>query len=214
MILLNSGVFSELEISDTATAFGVGFSFRWSKFEKGHNLSQFWISDSSDRTISAQVYPPSKVFARRIADRLPKGILFKWLATALSHFVHPVIFYNSSGESAKLKLSLLGQQIHISGQTDEKCNKIFMSRIARLSRFLWKAGLLVPLPLIQLTPPGTGYHSGSSIPMGGNTDTLGRLSNFENIHFVDSSVLPEIQVGSLTPTVMANAARIIRLIYS
>lgn len=214
IILMNSGVISELELSDTATAFGVGFSLRWSKFEKGHNLSQFWITDILDKNISAQVYPPSRVFAGRIADRLPRGFLFKWLALTLSHFVHPVIFYNKSGDSAKLKLSKTDDQIQISGQANEKYNKIFMKRIAGLGRFLWKAGLIVPLPLVQLTPPGTGYHSGSSIPMGEKTDALGRVLNFESVHFVDSSVLPEIQVGSLTPTVMANAARIVRLIYS
>lgn len=214
MILLNSGIRNEIEIADTATAFGVAFSPKWSKHGSGHNLSQFWVTDSLKQNISVQVYPPSRVFAEKIAERLPSLGVFRLLALFASHFVHPVIFYSKSSDSDKLTIRNEGGTPRISGRISKSNKKSFLKEISNLSNFLARGRLFVPRALIEITPPGTGYHSGASIPQGTITDHLGRLQNFTNIHFLDSSVLPRIELGSITPTVMANSARIIRLIYS
>jgi hypothetical protein len=62
--------------------------------------------------------------------------------------------------------------------------------------------------------PGAGVHSGSLI----NPDSSsfinhinGRLEGHSNIIIVDSSSLPEIPVGSISLTSMANAMRIVEL---
>ena len=44
--------------------------------------------------------------------------------------------------------------------------------------------------------------------MGDKSDLLGRPTGSQNIHVVDSSVLPTIAPGPITFTVMANAMRI------
>ena len=41
-----------------------------------------------------------------------------------------------------------------------------------------------------------------------NTDRVGRLKNLDNVHILDSSVLPIINTGPLTATMMANSYRI------
>ena len=65
--------------------------------------------------------------------------------------------------------------------------------------------------LVLIPPPGSGYHCGGSMPMGGTcVDMNGQLKNLENVYVVDSSVLPEIWAGSHTFTAMANAYRIVQ----
>ena len=57
--------------------------------------------------------------------------------------------------------------------------------------------------------PGSGYHSGAAMPMGGNyVDYSGRLIQAGSIQIVDATSLPKIPAGSHTFTAMANAYRI------
>ena len=75
---------------------------------------------------------------------------------------------------------------------------------------------LFPLSfLADVTPPGTGFHIGASMPMTQTfsgrrieTDLLGRPPGISRTHIVDSSVLPSLPAGPLTYTSMANAWRI------
>ena len=84
--------------------------------------------------------------------------------------------------------------------------------VRRVVRALKGTGVL-PVPgLVLIPPPGCGYHSGSSLPMGSDIlDFEGRLRAVRRIHVVDASALPKIWAGSHTFTAMANAYRIGRL---
>jgi choline dehydrogenase-like flavoprotein len=66
------------------------------------------------------------------------------------------------------------------------------------------------IPKFVLVPPaGNGYHSGSSMPIGGDyVKHSGELRQNHNIFIVDATSLPEINAGSHTFTAMANAFRI------
>ena len=60
---------------------------------------------------------------------------------------------------------------------------------------------------------GYGYHFGSSLPMSNKiknnkSDKLGRPFAKKRVHIIDSSILPEIPVNTISYTVMANAYRI------
>jgi choline dehydrogenase-like flavoprotein len=83
--------------------------------------------------------------------------------------------------------------------------------LALLRRRLLFGGVFIPPIGSDFSAPGTGYHFGATLPMGTASDYLGRIQDWKNIHIVDSSVLPFLEVGSITPTVMANAHRIARL---
>jgi choline dehydrogenase-like flavoprotein len=72
----------------------------------------------------------------------------------------------------------------------------------------------VPLPpLIQITSPGRGFHSGGSFPMRSTpvrfqSDVWGRPHGLQRIHAVDATVLPTVPATTITLPVMANAHRI------
>jgi choline dehydrogenase-like flavoprotein len=72
----------------------------------------------------------------------------------------------------------------------------------------------VPLSLMmKIGMPGEGSHIGGSLPMrkyprAFETDNLGRLAAWPNVHIVDASVLPRLPAASYTYTIMVNAHRI------
>ena len=93
------------------------------------------------------------------------------------------------------------------------------SIIRKILRKLWdqrKYLEAIPLgPLLQITEPGRGFHSGASFPMSktptdGETDLLGRPSGFTRLHVVDSSVFPTMPATTIILSAMANARRIAR----
>ena len=68
-------------------------------------------------------------------------------------------------------------------------------------------------PMLHITPPGRGFHTGGTFPMRHDpknleSDIWGRPVGFKNLHVVDSSVLPSIPATTITFSVMANAHRI------
>jgi len=79
-----------------------------------------------------------------------------------------------------------------------------------------KRKLLGGIPLTSFArhyPPGASFHVGSSFPMskhprGLESTILGQLQGLENLHIVDSTILPNLPAPTLTYTVMANSSRI------
>jgi len=60
---------------------------------------------------------------------------------------------------------------------------------------------------------GKSYHYGSQFPHAieatkNTTDTQGRLNNLKNTHIIDASVLPSVNTGPVTKTIIANSYRI------
>lgn len=85
------------------------------------------------------------------------------------------------------------------------------SVVARVGTRL-RANGVRPVPgAVVVPPPGSGYHVGASMPVGGPVvDHQGRLRDAPAIHVVDASSLPQVWAGSHTFTAMANAHRIAR----
>jgi choline dehydrogenase-like flavoprotein len=211
-ILIDSCFFDSLNFRDTATIFTVGLSLKQETKSPHHALSQFWVKPKDEYKcgVSAQIYPPSNV----LKNRLPKGLVrafAKSLVLILENNLYPIIAYSSARDSASFSMWKDAGQIRVSGR-----NSVFgISKIClNLVKLFWnltKGGLFVPW-MVKFTPPGTGFHFGSSLPHGSKSDYLGRIPKLENVSIVDASVLPNIELGSITPTVMANAVRITRTV--
>jgi choline dehydrogenase-like flavoprotein len=68
-------------------------------------------------------------------------------------------------------------------------------------------------PLLEITEPGRGFHSGGAFPMASSpnprqTDRIGRPYGLTRTHVVDSTVFPSIPATTITLTIMANSYRI------
>ena len=83
-----------------------------------------------------------------------------------------------------------------------------------LNRFSRQTGLRCISPLLNIAPVGKSFHLGASFPMQAKpdsvleTNSLGESPALPHVHLIDSSILPDIQSGPITYTMMANAYRI------
>jgi choline dehydrogenase-like flavoprotein len=125
----------------------------------------------------------------------------------------PMICYLGQKSSSSLLVQNTGGKIFVTKGDKAKNLNAFMN-LWLLSTRLLRLGVFFPWFFSEISSSGSGYHMGASFPMGHKSDFLGRLISTESkrVFIVDASVLPEIQVGSITPTAMANAYRIGRLI--
>ncbi len=90
----------------------------------------------------------------------------------------------------------------------------------QVRRRLWRSarhlGMVPVVPLVTLASPTKSYHFGGSYPLssdpqrGLESDTLGRVHPWENIHLIDASVFPTVPATTFTLSIMANAHRIAR----
>jgi len=77
-------------------------------------------------------------------------------------------------------------------------------------------GLFPVVPQISLSAPGKSYHFGGSFPhsrtpkQSEQSDLVGRLHPWRNIHLADASVFPTVPATTFTLSIMANAHRIAR----
>lgn len=213
-ILIQSGAMQAVTIRDTSTAFSaavrIGLPRRALPTTRHHDLSQWWVMPDGDREFAAQVYAPSLEHAGKLMAKLPFGRRFRGSAEFGAQQLHPVISYLDSELSDPLIVRDAGSTVEVIGATSPQTKARFKVHLNRLAKQMRKAGWWMPSLATEFTPPGTGVHLGASLAHGDITDDLGRLPDWNRVHIVDSSVLPRIEVGSITPTIMANAVRIAR----
>jgi choline dehydrogenase-like flavoprotein len=87
---------------------------------------------------------------------------------------------------------------------------------ARLLKVAPYLGIVPVVPMVSMSPPGKSYHFGGSFPHAANpvsgreSDLVGRVDPWNNIHLIDASVFPTVSATTFTLTIMANAHRIAR----
>lgn len=173
-----------------------------------HTLSHVWARTRDDTSFAIQLYPQDPSHGERLRKSFPHAP--QALLTALNRRFYPAIAYLDSDASGTIEVTQHGDEVRVApGLNGDRARMVrhvtaFGLRAARL-------GFALPSLLTQVGAPGGGFHIGSSFAHGDRTDDLGRPRGLERVHIVDSSVLPHLEAGSITPTVMANAGRIGRL---
>jgi hypothetical protein len=168
----------------------------------------------SPRTIHLQLYTYSDIIHQAVRRSLGP------LAALSPMLVERMIIiqgYLHSDESPSIGLTLRrnggGDFMELAArpnaETRPKVRKLLRAMM-RQSRYL--GGMVLP-PMLQLTLPGRGFHSGASLPMRAQpgkfeSDCLGRPQGWTRVHAVDASVLPGVPATTITFSVMANAHRI------
>ena|GEM_PF-1363166 len=145
--------------------------------------------------IASKVIRPPLAVMRPLIKRLVPGI----------GFIAPEV-------SGSFVLCYKNESVQIFTETNDKTESAIKTAQKRIGKLSKKLGLIL-LPNPFPTPPvGSGFHVGSSVPMGYGqthlTDWNGSLKKFPEIKIVDASSLPRIRAGSHTFMAMANAYRI------
>jgi choline dehydrogenase-like flavoprotein len=219
-ILANSRIVSQEGIlKDSATFFLplIALPKLGKLLHNSFGLSQVFIRlNRTDSKVASQfqLYEYSEDLIARAKKALPFGALMpNSIFKVFLKRMMVAIGYLDGADSPGIQMRLVDDgsvlnSLARDGKGLEERNQVIKLSIKRLSKHIMKSGLF-PIPfLTQIALPGEGVHFGSWLPMGEKSDLLGRPIGSQNIHVVDSSVLPTIAPGPITFTVMANAMRI------
>lgn len=188
--------------------------------EAAFTLSQMFL-ELSDPTISPhrvhfQVYSHSAMIGEAVRKSLgPLG--FYWFVRALCERLLIVQGYLHSDQSARLRVRLDRSdpraRIQLSVERNPATARVVKRVLRKLLRLAPSLGAAALRPMLQMTAPGRGFHSGGSWPMRaqpgrGETDTLGRPAGWSRVHAVDATIFPTVPATTITFSAMANAHRI------
>jgi choline dehydrogenase-like flavoprotein len=186
--------------------------------ESLYTLSQLFLELNdpavSRHTVHLQLYTYSDLISQAVRQTLgPLGALTGLLMERMI----VVQGYLHSDESSCMEMTLKrdGEKdwLQLDARTNPETRRKVKAVLRALLRQSHRLGALALPPMLQLTQPGRGFHSGASFPMRRQpgrfeSDCLGRPQGWTRVHAVDASVLPAIPATTITFSVMANAHRI------
>ena len=186
-----------------------------------HTLSQMFIeifdNAITPRSVHLQVYSYNDLVGQAVRGAFgPLAPVLECLARALENRMLIVQGYLHSDHSSKIGVTLTKAEpgrLRLQASLNPEVRPMIRRILAKLRRHGFQFGAWPLGPMLQVSEPGRGFHSGGSFPMRESpgdleTDTLGRLSGWQRTHIVDASVLPDIPATQITFSVMANAHRI------
>ena len=212
-VLIRSGFRENFSLNDTHTVQSALLSFRRIKENKQQNaLSKIWIKGSnSEGKFYIQMHQRSELHLGRLLDNLPKILKFMWIAKILSRFVYPILIYFNQGISGQIIVKNTTSGISVVPVLNEANKKSINVCLREIKKSFFSLGLYLPISQTKLGQPGDGYHCGGSLEIDEHINRNGELIGLPNIFVVDSSVLQDLPLGSITPTIMANSITITKL---
>ena len=190
-----------------------------------HTLAQIFLeimpAEISKQLIHLQIYTYNDMITRVLQQKAGPlaGLLDPVIRQAegrlffLQGFLH-------SDDSGRLRITMGATQgsqkkFSIEPMVNPRVGAMVKKVFAKLASHLSDLGFCPILPMASLGEPGRSFHSGGSMPMGGDsqkhsivTDRLGRPNGLKRVHVIDASTFPSISATTITLTAMANARRI------
>ena len=210
LIIMNSTDIKQVEVK-ISDLLSIPFVNLYRKGEKRHSLSDLFVHKSTNESeVFLQIYGFSRGLLNLANDAVPITRFIKKLPNFLFKNFGGIFMYLNQENSSSLRIIKTPD-----GITFEPNNANFdiNKELKALRKYLLK-GKVFPLYILK-----KNYKFGKSNHYGGqfshaksfgdvHTDRVGRLKNLDNVHILDSSVLPIINTGPLTATMMANSYRI------
>ncbi len=209
-LLIRSGFKDEIIIPDNHTIFTGAIKMK-KLIPSGNTLSKWWMRKRTFPQVAIQIYEPDDRNIQRLISLYPFFKKFPKVAKFITSRIHPMIIYIDSSISNSMVMSRKDNGLFLHGQNQKRNNFYARIELLKLMFELARIRRLFPFFIGKLSKPGAGYHSGAFLKLGEDVDSLGQIA--KSVHIVDSSVLPNLRPGSITPTIMLNCARIVRTCY-
>ena len=190
-----------------------------------HTLAQIFLeimpAEISKQLIHLQIYSYNDMITRVLQHKA--GPLAGLLDPVIRQMEGRLFFLQGflhSDDSGRLRITMGATQgsqkkFSIEPMVNPRVGAMVKKVFAKLASHLSDLGFCPILPMASLGEPGRSFHSGGSMPMGGDnqehpivTDCLGRPNGLKRVHVIDASTFPSISATTITLTAMANARRI------
>jgi choline dehydrogenase-like flavoprotein len=184
-----------------------------------HTLSQVFIEifdkQICPRSVHIQIYSYNDLLGKAVRGCFgPFAKLLEPLSRSLEDRLIVAQGYLHSSYSSQISLRLNSSgRLQLNAELNSNTKSTIRNVLKKLSKHRKQLGALPLGPMLKISQPGRGFHSGGCFPMRTSpslleTDILGRVHGWHRIHLVDASVFPDIPATQITFSVMANAHRI------
>jgi len=186
--------------------------------EAAYTLSQLFIELNhpriSRRAVHLQIYTYNDIIAQTVRKSLGPLKIF---SRPIEERILIAQGYLHSDESPEIEMTLKrdGEKdfLQLNAKQNSETRRIVKKVLRDFLRNARRLGAIPLTPMLQLMPPGAGFHSGGTFsmraqPQAFESDLLGRPHGWSRVHAVDASIFPSVPATTITFSVMANAHRI------
>lgn len=186
------------------------------KGKKRHTFTDLYIKYNTTKTnLFAQYYGYSDNLLNLSEGAVPIVRYIKKLFKPFLQYAGGIFLYLDQDSSSTFSLEKEDEILVIKKGSNPKKIELYKS-IKSFILILLKARIIC-LPLGIWRKYGKSNHYGAQFSMANNveetnninSDNLGRIKKMNDVHFIDSSVLPVLSPGPITLIVMLNAYRIV-----
>jgi len=176
---------------------------------KKSSFSDFFAYDNNNNYY-LQFYFYSKSILKLAKSIIKFTFIDKILPQRFLNFFGGVFIYFDEELSSSFEIYKEDGILKLNNFESKKSSLELKKNIFKILR---SSGIYVIYFLKKELKYGKSYHYGSQFPHAlevtkNTTDTQGRLNNLKNSHIIDASVLPSINTGPVTKTIIANSYRI------
>jgi len=210
-IFLKSKLFNEIVIK-SSDLIQIPFIKFFKSYKKKDSFADlFSYIQIMKNSAYSQIYFFSNQVLMLSSNTISFSKLLKYVPDILLSFSGGIFIYLDTRISSKIKYSIKDEEVVITkiDNNIKQKNLILNSFRKKLLRIK-----IILLPFLKKEFLfGTSYHLGSQFPISltsnkFSSDKLGRVGKCENVHVIDSSVLPDVNIGPVTKLIMANSFRI------
>jgi ferredoxin len=204
LILMNSGLLpDEFEIPDSQVFYGALVSRkRMRPLASTKEVGQLvcYPRESSSEDFQISFYSPSELSRNRISQTIfPTFLSYLKIPKFVSERIIPAIGFLPQDLSGKIVIKRVAGGYSIRREKNPSSLHSSRKALRRVSRTMRRFGFVNVSIATQIPAPGSGFHIGASLPLGGNyVDDLGYLNNAKSIRVLDASILPKIPAGAHT----------------
>ena len=203
---------NEIKVKDSAVFYCGFFNQRRANGDEFEFTSSHLVAfadKSGENDFQLAIYESNAEYLSRLSSLVHLPVNSVKVPKSIVNRVNAGIGFLDSSVSGDLSVQYINGRTIVTRNQPKDLGKRARQIVKRVSNATREFGVRAIPNFVLVPSAGSGYHSGSSMPIGGEmVEYSGSLRDNPNIFIVDATSLPEVNAGSHTFTAMANAFRI------